>query len=105
MRPPIDEFGWKWAHSTSGVSRLNRVERPDLWVSLTAVEHRPRGSATVWWPPMSPQRLSGAVRDIIPHPPLSEAVEGRSWCLNGQVRDRSERLVFSRVMERWNGWT
>ena len=35
--------------------------------------------------------------------PLAEPVDGRSWCLSGCLRDTSERLTITTVIERWGG--
>lgn len=34
---------------------------------------------------------------------MAEPVAGRSWCLNGHVRDTSETLMVTTIIERWNG--
>ena len=36
---------------------------------------------------------------------MAEPLAGRSWCLTGRVRDPSEMLMVTTIIERWNGST
>jgi len=51
--------------------------------------------------------LNGTARDWgdwITMQPLPEPVDGRSWCLRGDLMDTSERLADITVIERRKRW-